>query len=260
MLNRLAPFQYVQFAMFFKRSLNLRFFIYLVEIRPVRPLASIIYSNLMVPVLPSLQDQFAETGWPGLARRAWSVKPSCRYGSKMSESTLVPSNVLAPLLAAWRNISSSDSERTTFHEKPPGPSVALKSVSEEALSIILSPNCPWIGDSLHAALLPVILNVAPNWNPVELALWIFWSTIKNATYLFLETIAIKGLLEVNESQEEANRCQHALSNVVPFHTYCIRYISFELGKQIYFWVTYLGNFSASRTTTSTPSRANTDAA
>lgn len=57
------------------------------------------------------------------------MKPSCGYGVNSSEFTLVSSNVLAPLFPACLNNSSSDSERTTFHEWPPFPSEAAKSVS-----------------------------------------------------------------------------------------------------------------------------------
>jgi hypothetical protein len=124
--------------MFFSPKLNWRFFRYLVDIIPFRPLASIRYSNLMVPVEPSLRDQVAETGRPGLARCASEVYSSDGYGSKVNDSTFVPSKVFAPLCEAWRKIKSSDSERMTFHEKPPGPRAAAKSVTEVCVSCLVS--------------------------------------------------------------------------------------------------------------------------
>lgn len=106
------------------------------DIKPARPVASMRYWKSMVPERPSLVDHWADTGRPV------SAIPLLRApGSKLMPSTLTLSKLLAPFFVACLNNSSSDSERTTFHECPLGPFVLMKSVSESSLAFVCLQMC-----------------------------------------------------------------------------------------------------------------------
>ena len=46
--------------------------------------------------------------------------------------------------------------------------------------------------------------------------------VKQRAYLFLESIAIKSIVEVNKSQKVAKRCQHTLTDMVSAMTEDVR--------------------------------------
>ena len=156
----------------------------------------------MLPLVPSLHDQSADTGRPGLARCVGSSKPSCGYGSKWIASTFLPSNVLAPLRAAWGNKRSSDSERTTFHEWPPGPSAFVKSVTVGL----------WFPLVSHF----VLPRNKTSRSRGQLTCFPLFRDLECDPVLLFKAVPVELGVDINEPQEEPHRCEHALSNVISF--------------------------------------------
>lgn len=112
-----ASLKYPQVAIFLRPSLYRRFFMYLVLMRPARPLASTRYLKLMVPLeLLSLDLQEADTGRSGSESPWPSLTP---IDSNSTALTLTPSNTFAPLSLACSKRIWSHSERTTFQACPP---------------------------------------------------------------------------------------------------------------------------------------------